>query len=110
MMGVTIPDVNIPATKTTSGLLAFTMEEAEPPAHSHCIRCGRCATLCPMNLLPLELDKKANLGDWDACRELHIASCIECGCCTYICPAGRRIVESIRRAKTEIRAQGRRNG
>lgn len=110
MMGVTIPSVDLPATKTTSGLLAFTAAEAEPPVHSHCIRCGRCASLCPMNLLPLELDKKANLGDWDACKELHILSCIECGCCTYICPAGRRIIESIRRAKTEIRAQGRRNG
>jgi len=36
--------------------------------------------------------------------------CLECGCCAYVCPAHRQLVQSIRRAKTELKAREKKNG
>ncbi len=53
MMGMTIPTLDIPTVKGSSGLLSLTSAQAVLPQASSCIRCGRCVEACPMNLIHL---------------------------------------------------------
>ncbi len=103
MMGVTMPNTNVPITKATTAVLCLLKEETCIPDESNCIRCGRCVRACPMNLLPLYLDQFGRRGDIDRFKSINGTSCIECGCCAYVCPAHLRIVNTIRNAKREIR-------
>ena len=34
-------------------------------------------------------------------NELYGLECFQCGSCTYICPAGRPLMQTFKRAKTE---------
>ena len=61
---------------------------------------------CPMGLVPSMLSILSQRGDYKACRDDYgLMNCVECGCCTYVCPAKRNIVQYIRLAKNEIRAE-----
>ena len=40
---------------------------------SECIKCGKCISICPIKINPLEKS------------DYH--KCIDCGLCSYICPA-----------------------
>jgi electron transport complex protein RnfC len=72
----------------------------------NCIRCGKCVKACPMGLVPSMLSILSQRGDYKACRDDYgLMNCVECGCCTYVCPAKRNIVQYIRLAKNEIRAE-----
>ena len=103
MMGVTMPNTNVPITKATTAILCPTKEQTCIPDESHCISCGRCIRACPMRLLPLYLDKYGRRKDTDMFEKLHGFNCIECGCCSYVCPAHLRIVNTIRNTKAIIR-------
>ncbi|MDS1005286.1 electron transport complex subunit RsxC [Clostridium sporogenes] len=107
MMGMTIPTLDIPTVKGSSGLLSLTAAQAVLPQASSCIRCGRCVEACPMNLIPSTLDSFSNRGELGAFEELHGIDCIECGCCTFVCPAKRHLIQSIRTAKRTVIASKR---
>ncbi len=64
-----------------------------------CIRCGKCAEVCPMHLLPLYLVRRAEKGDIKAALAMGLDNCIECGTCTYSCPGGVEHILHIRKAK-----------
>ena len=105
MMGIAQYTMEIPAVKGTSGILCLDKKEAAFTAPSNCIRCGKCAAACPMNLEPLYLSRYSELKDFDKCESYNALDCMECGCCTYVCPAKRNIVSSIRVAKLQIQAK-----
>ncbi len=107
MMGMTIPTLDIPTVKGSSGLLSLTAAQAVLPQASSCIRCGRCVEACPMNLIPSTLDSLSNRGELASFEELHGIDCIECGCCTFVCPAKRHLIQSIRTAKRTVIASKR---
>ncbi|WP_434305773.1 electron transport complex subunit RsxC [Clostridium botulinum] len=107
MMGMTIPTLDIPTVKGSSGLLSLTGAQAVLPQASSCIRCGRCVEACPMNLIPSTLDSLSNRGELGGFEELHGLDCIECGCCTFVCPAKRHLIQSIRTAKRTVIASKR---
>ena len=100
MMGMCIPDINMPVLKTTNALLAFDHYDERKP--SACIRCGRCADVCPLNLMPAEIDKAYRIKDTDDLKALKVLLCMNCGSCTYICPANRKLAETNQLAKTII--------
>lgn len=103
MMGLALPNIDVPAIKGTSGLLAFSEEYAYGLEESACLRCGKCVYACPMKLLPNRLDEAARADNYEALEKLNINDCIECGSCAYSCPSKRRQVQQIKVAKVKLR-------
>lgn len=105
MMGMPLASLDVPVLKGTSGLLAFTEEDARLPNEYTCIRCGRCVEACPQFLNPSRLARLARAGRWDEVERFYADDCVECGSCTFACPSGIPIVQLIRVAKSRIREQ-----
>ena len=103
MMGVRLVNNHVPVIKTTNCILA------NPPEPTHqamaCIRCGECAEVCPINLLPQQLYWHAKAQEFDKVKDYKLFDCIECGCCAYVCPSHIPLVQYYRNAKAEIREQ-----
>ena len=106
MMGRTTTDLQTPITKGTSGILALTPDELPMLTEDPCLRCGRCVVACPMELVPVHLEKLIAHGRIE--EAVDAMDCVECGCCAYTCPAHRRLVHRFRLAKWEIGRQRRR--
>ena len=105
MMGTAVHDLSFPVVKATNALLGLAEEDAVLPPPSACIRCGRCVTTCPMNLMPLMVEQALAAGDADRLEQLSVMSCMECGCCSFGCPAKRPLVQSMRLAKQTVRGR-----
>ncbi|WP_277052048.1 electron transport complex subunit RsxC [Zestomonas thermotolerans] len=104
MMGFTLPSLEVPLIKTGNCLLAATAEELPPPPPAlPCIRCGECAEVCPVGLLPQQLHFFALGQEHEQLRAHHLFDCIECGACAYVCPSHIPLVQYYRAAKAEIR-------
>jgi len=103
MMGVSLPSDAMPVIKTTNCILAASQQEAPQalPAQP-CIRCGKCAEVCPAGLLPQQLFWYAHAQDFDKVQDYKLFDCIECGCCAQVCPSHIPLVQYYRFAKTEI--------
>lgn len=104
MMGLAVPNQNVPVIKGTSGILAFGEKAARLDAEQPCVRCAKCLYVCPMNLQPNLLDKFSRSDDFAALEKLHIVDCIECGSCAYVCPSKRRQVQQIKVAKVKMKS------
>ncbi len=106
MMGFTLPNAHVPITKTTNCIIAPSDEELKRiKPQVDCIRCGRCAKVCPSRLIPYELYTSCLANNDKQCLKNGIKSCIECGCCSYVCPSAIRLVEAFRTQKTIMKAQ-----
>jgi electron transport complex protein RnfC len=103
MMGIAIPNQNVPVIKGTSGILALGEKAVRLDQESPCVRCAKCLYVCPMNLQPNLLDKMSRNNDFEALEKLHITDCLECGSCAYVCPSKRRQVQQIKIAKVKMR-------
>lgn len=101
MMGVALYSLDVPIVKTSGGILCFTEKEAYVPAEKNCIRCSRCVDICPMGLLPLELNKAVLNRNIDEFKAKNGMDCIECGSCSYVCPAKRHLAQSIRSTRRQ---------
>jgi len=103
MMGFSLKSSAVSVQKNTSGILLLSQERAPQFESQPCIRCGRCANVCPMHLQPSQLATSVESEKFDLAYQNHIMDCIECGSCAYECPAHRPLVQHMRRGKTEIR-------
>jgi len=103
MMGITVYDINQPVTKQNNAVLA--MNRIETPRELPCIRCGRCMNACPLNLMPMELDRAYRKRDAEALNRYKLNLCMNCGCCTYVCPSKRKLAETNQLAKAFLRKQ-----
>ncbi|MCB0365845.1 MAG: hypothetical protein H6624_17065 [Bdellovibrionaceae bacterium] len=77
----------------TIGLFSLHSESLARGPEQVCINCGYCGDDCPVGLAP-------KLVCWDQSGEAW-EKCIECGYCDFICPSGIRLMERIRRTKSE---------
>lgn len=100
MMGMSVPDVDMPVVKTSNALLAA--KNFDERRTSACIRCGRCVRVCPLGLMPAEIDKAYRIRDIEDLKSLKVLLCMNCGSCTYVCPANRKLAETNQLAKMLI--------
>lgn len=106
MMGHTLNNTSTPVIKTSNCIIAATAQELPAPEPEQpCIRCGRCAEVCPMELLPQQLFWYAKAAEFEKAKHQNLFDCIECGACSYVCPSSIPLVQYYRYAKGEIRTQ-----
>ena len=103
MMGIAVPDLDVPILKNTNAVLAFAEEDAVLPKSTACIRCGRCIAHCPLKLMPAEIESAYKAKDFELLGELKVNICMECGCCAFVCPARRPLVQVNKLAKAGMR-------
>ncbi len=99
MMGICATSFDAPTIKGTAGVLFFTEEEDKSVKNPTCIRCGKCITVCPMNLEPVFMYMYYSKGDYENMAKYHITDCFECGSCSYNCPARMPLTHAFKTAK-----------
>lgn len=110
MMGIAVHDISGPICKQNNALLAFKADPRLYKKERECIRCGRCVNVCPMNLMPTELENLVKLKDAKGLSDAGLMVCMECGSCAYACPSGRPLVQYLRLGKQLIREESAKNG
>jgi electron transport complex protein RnfC len=108
MMGPSVSNLDIPITKGTSGITAFTtLETGEATGHKKvypCIHCARCVEACPLFLNPSQLGLLAKNELYEQmAEEFNLMDCFECGACSYVCPSHIPLVQYFRLAKKMVR-------
>lgn len=101
MMGHDLPHARVPVVKATNCILVEQATSLAGVASMPCIRCGACASACPIRLLPQQLYWHSRSKDFDKLEHYNLADCIECGCCAIVCPSKIPLVHYFRFAKTE---------
>lgn len=102
MMGAALVDDQGPVLKSNNAILAFS-SNAKIKKEVDCIRCGRCAHVCPMSLVPTNITRLSKVKDVEGLKKAGTMVCMECGSCSYSCPAGKPLVQNMRLAKSIIR-------
>lgn len=110
LMGISLIDTDAPILKTYSAILAFTKKTHKIKTEHDCIRCKRCAAVCPMHLVPTDIERYAIVRDAEKLIESSADACIQCGSCAYVCPSGIPLVQYLMLAKDIIREAGAKNG
>lgn len=106
MMGVLMPSTQVGLIKATNCIIASS-DKLFPTAKPAlpCIRCTRCADVCPAELQPQELYWFSKARNLNKAEDYNLFDCIECGACSYVCPSNIPLVQYYRFAKSEIWAQ-----
>ena len=93
MMGTSIPSDELIISADTNCILVLEDAKEEPTA---CLKCGKCAEVCPMNLIPSLIMENSNMY-----KELKVKDCINCGLCSYVCPSKIEVREIIKKIKED---------
>lgn len=110
MMGMAVSTVDLPITKTSSALLCLMEDEAAAYEETTCIRCGKCAQVCPSHIIPQKMMDAAEKHDLAMFQYLNGMECCECGCCTYACPARRPLTQAFKQMRQAVMAERRKKG
>ncbi len=107
MMGMALFDLDIPVTKTNSALLCMSKDEVAANEPTPCIRCGKCVSVCPSQIVPVMMMKAALKGDCEKFEKLNGMECVECGSCAFICPAKRPLTQAFKEMRKTVAANRR---
>ena len=102
MTGKAMSTDRVPVVKATNCILVLNELPGTGPVRP-CIRCGECAEVCPIQLLPQQLYWYARADDEQRVRDHGLIDCIECGCCDLVCPSHIALTAEFRVAKRRIR-------
>ena len=102
MTGKSVITDRVPLVKATNCILVMSERPAAGP-ELPCIRCGECAAVCPVQLLPQQIFWYACADEEEPLREYGLTDCIECGCCDLVCPSHIPLTYDFRMAKARIR-------
>ncbi len=101
MTGKSVSTDRVPVVKATNCILILSETPSIGP-EMPCIRCGDCAAVCPVQLLPQQLFWYACADDEKKLRSYGLTDCIECGCCDLVCPSHIPLTADFRIAKGRI--------
>jgi len=101
MCGKSVTTDNVPLVKATNCILVLN-EKHSLGDEQPCIRCGECAEVCPIQLLPQQLFWYACADNEAKLRSHGLTDCIECGCCDLVCPSHIPLTADFRNAKARI--------
>ena len=101
MTGKSVTTDRVPLVKATNCILALSQAPTAGP-ELPCIRCGDCAAVCPIQLLPQQLFWYACADDEAKLRSYGLLDCIECGCCDLVCPSHIPLTADFRMAKARF--------
>ena len=104
MMGKAVVNLDAPTVKGNASVLVMDEGEARRQPETNCIRCGKCASACPMGLEPYLFSLLVKNNRTEESKEHNILDCIECGCCFFSCPANKPLTDEIRLGKNRVRA------
>jgi len=102
MTGKSVTTDLVPVVKATNCILVLSGIAGNGKAMP-CIRCGECAAVCPIRLLPQQLHWYARADREDRLHDHGLLDCIECGCCDLVCPSQIPLTAGFRSAKLRIR-------
>ena len=99
LRGEPVYNLDSPITKLTGAVLALSAQETNRSVQTACIRCGRCADVCPERLSPSEILRRLEKGKASEALALGLGRCTSCGACGYICPSRIPLVEALATGK-----------
>ncbi len=102
MMGAAMYEMNAPVHKGTSGILCLSKDNAQVYTELPCISCGKCVTVCPLNLLPTDIQLYIQHGKYEEAEKLGLLDCMLCGTCAYVCPSKRNLVHFFNIGKAKV--------
>ncbi len=97
MMGKSMPTDDVVITKDVTSLLVI---EDNFEKNLPCIKCGKCAMVCPANIMPVLIME--NINNIDNLTKLNCNKCIGCSLCSYICPSKIEVREFVNIAKEKV--------
>ena len=100
MMGIDVCEETAVVEKRNNAITV--MKTHDVPKVTACIRCGRCASSCPMKLYPASVDGAITFAP-EKLKNLNVNYCMECGSCSFVCPANRPLTQTMRLAKSMLR-------
>jgi electron transport complex protein RnfC len=104
MTGKSVSTDRVPLVKASNCILVLSAAPSQG-METPCIRCGDCAAVCPVQLLPQQLFWYACADDEKKLRLHGLTDCIECGCCDLVCPSHIPLTADFRIAKARIQEQ-----
>jgi electron transport complex protein RnfC len=105
MNGYTCFSDEQPITSTTDSVHLQRASQVFIFQDAACTNCGKCNTVCPVDLEVNFLGRFSEYGIFDRCLALGAENCVECGLCAYVCPARRPLVQFIVHAKRAIKTE-----
>ncbi len=107
MRGKTIYSLETPIDYDTDAIFVQDKAEIIPSSDTHCINCGECVKVCPVNVPVNMLIRLLENGLFEeAAKEYGLLSCIECGLCSYVCIARIPVFHYIMLGKHELSKMG----
>lgn len=91
--------LDAPINRGIREVLFLNENEVSKEEEMNCIKCGRCADVCPVGLQPYELNALVISRDFDEFFKNRGGMCVECGRCSYVCPSKRHLLQSFKTAK-----------
>lgn len=110
MRGYTIHSLDTPVDYETDAIFVQDAKEIIFSSDTHCINCGECVKVCPVNV-PVNMLVRLleNSLFEEAAKEYDLLSCIECGLCSYVCIARIPVFHYIMLGKYELSRMGEEN-